>query len=54
MSYKHKSGESAEGSGKKRCNIMMETKVDIIKHCERGDEMINVTCVFGIHCSNVG
>jgi hypothetical protein len=54
MSHKHKNGESVEGRSKKKCNIIMETKVDIIKHCERSDQMINVTCAFGIHCSNVG
>jgi hypothetical protein len=41
MSHKHKNGESVEGRSKKRCNIMMKTKVDIIKHCERGDQMMS-------------
>ena len=54
MPQKHKSGESVERSSKKRCNIMTETKVDIIAHCKWGEQMINVTCSFGRHCSNAG
>ena len=41
MSHKHKSGESVEGSSNKRCNIIIETKVDIIMHCERSDQMMS-------------
>lgn len=39
--------EDVEGDNQRRCTIMMENEVDIIKHFETGEKMITQQILLG-------